>query len=156
MINIDLGFNNTPVDHTGMIDYPAVQSVVVNLVDTRTLVSLAPYAKGSDNSTILNAVVESFVGFLNDYGHVMAVPNGWTKDTIILALKNLPTIENSLIVRLLTEVTDAVMDTGNGDVELVAELKNVIADRIDVMSAIPIGQYFYELSELDKVTFGDD
>lgn len=152
IINVELGISGTPVDFTGVVDYPAIGSVIIEIVNDDDLRGLAQVASNSDNSAILNATILQFLGFTNDLGTLLPIPDEWNKETIIEALKDRPTIENTIVVRILAQASEALA-FGEDDDNVFGMINNLISDKVGIMSELPVGQFFTELLELDNISY---
>jgi hypothetical protein len=155
IINVELGLNCTPLDYTGLIEYAAINGIVIDTVDDDVLVSLAEEAINSgytDNSAIIDVTVEKFIGVSDYLGTVKSLPENYTKDVIINYLKNNPTIENVIVARILTQVIENVEKDDH--TELVDALNEAIADKLANLAILPIGQFFEETLILDTLHYG--
>lgn len=161
IVNTLVGLSSTPVDYTGVVDYPDIESFVLNLVNADTMAELAITnndTEYADNVAILKATVNDFIGIVDDLGNVLPL-DGYSKDEIIDFIHDeTNTIEILLVIRILNKAIEVITDINNIDTNTdntYIALTKAINQKVNELAGYPIGQFLNDVSKIEQIIYGE-
>lgn len=151
IVIIPLGIGATAIDRTNLLDYPKVESVVLDLLPPDKLEELVNLATPEDLLNpvlILDSIINSFIGVIDSKGllHTLSDSNGKVLDktSILDYLKGKDTLQLTIVLNSLQAIVDSTSLTEDD----LAKIYDAALVHLNNLGNIPVNEFFAETKEI--------